>query len=277
MEALVGLDDDGRSLNQFNGVDRIVSAADTELEDGREVALVAVVGLIAAAGAGELARFAIFMTAPSMGPEPAEELLYYGRRDLLYGAVLTEEVHYDLHLSFDANLGRIGPFGILGQRAFDEVGEGGVAVSSHLLEEGALAATELLGGLPCKSMGGFLVFGLQALSLDLLVIVVIDIPTGRFDTGIRRLIDVNFDISFYVDGDISFGCLGLGHYETPVIARLFCRAGRWWAARCGANKIQQIYSKTTAIMLYINLQQITKLKYYKYLLLNCLSCKFRRV
>ena len=51
MEALVGLDDDGRSLNQFNGVDRIVSAADTELEDGREVALVAVVGLIAAAGA----------------------------------------------------------------------------------------------------------------------------------------------------------------------------------------------------------------------------------
>ena len=51
MEALVGLDDDGCGLNQFNGVDRIVSAADTELEDGREVALVAVAGLVAAAGA----------------------------------------------------------------------------------------------------------------------------------------------------------------------------------------------------------------------------------
>jgi|TARA_B110000495_G_scaffold129747_1_gene112910 hypothetical protein len=52
-------------------------------------------------------------------------------------------------------------------------------------------------------MGGFLVFGLQALSLDLLVIVVIEIPAGRFDAGIRRLIDVNFDISLYVDGYIS--------------------------------------------------------------------------
>ena len=90
------------------------------------------------------------------------------------------------------------------------MGEGGVAVSSHLLEEGALAATELLSRLPCESMGGFLVFGLQALSLDLLVIVVIDIPTGRFDAGIRRLKDVYFDISLYVDGDISFGCLGAG-------------------------------------------------------------------
>ena len=225
--------------------------------------LVAVVGLVAAAGAGELACFAIFMTAPAMGPEPAEKLLYYGRRDLLYGAVLTEEAHYDLHLGFDADLGRIGPLGILGQRAFDQVGEGGVAVSSHLLEEGALAATELLSRLPCKSMGGFLVFGLQALSLDLLVIIVIEVPTGRFDAWIRRLIDVNFDISLYVDGYISFGCLGLGHYETPVIARLFGRAGRWWAARCGANKIQQIYSKTTAIVLYINLQQFTRLKYHK--------------
>ena len=82
----VGLDEDGRSLNQFNGVDRIVSAADAELEDGREVALVAVVGLVAAAGAGELAGFTIFMTAPAMRSEPAEELLYYGRRDLLHGA-----------------------------------------------------------------------------------------------------------------------------------------------------------------------------------------------
>ena len=134
MEALIGLDDDGRGLDQFNGVDRIVSAADAELEDGREVALVAVEGLVAAAGAGELARFAIFMTASAMRPEPAEELLYYGRRDLLHGAVLTEEAHYDPHLGFDANLSRIGPLGILGQRAFDEVGEGGVAVSSHLLE-----------------------------------------------------------------------------------------------------------------------------------------------
>ena len=170
METLVSLDDDGRGLNQFYGVDRIIAAADAELEDGREVALVAVVGLVAAAGAGELARFAIHMTAPSMRPEPAEELLYYGRRDLLYGAVLTEEAHYDLHLGFDANLGRIGPLGIFGQRAFDEVGEGGVAVSSHLLEEGALAAIQLLSCLPCESMGGFLVFGLQALSLDLLII-----------------------------------------------------------------------------------------------------------
>ena len=134
MEALIGLDDDGRGLNQFYGVDRIIAAADAELEDGREVALVAVVGLVAAAGAGELARFAIHMTAPSMRPEPVEELLYYGRGDLLHGAVLTEEAHYDLHLGFDADLGRIGPLGILGQRAFDQVGEGGVAVSSHLLE-----------------------------------------------------------------------------------------------------------------------------------------------
>jgi hypothetical protein len=117
-----------------------------------------------------LARFAIFMTASAMRPEPAEELLYYGRRDLLYGAVLTEEAHCDLHLGFDANLGRIGPLGILGQRAFDEVGEGGVAVGSHLLEEGALAATELLSRLPCEAMGGFLVFGLQGLSLDLLIL-----------------------------------------------------------------------------------------------------------
>ena len=45
MEALVGLDDDGRGLNQFKGVDRIIVAADAELEDGREVGLVAVVGL----------------------------------------------------------------------------------------------------------------------------------------------------------------------------------------------------------------------------------------
>ena len=51
VETLVGLDDDGRGLNQFSGVDRIVSAADTELEDGREEALVAVVGLVGAAGA----------------------------------------------------------------------------------------------------------------------------------------------------------------------------------------------------------------------------------
>ena len=51
VETLVGLDDDGRGLNQFYGVDRIVSAADTELEDGREEALVAVVGLVGAAGA----------------------------------------------------------------------------------------------------------------------------------------------------------------------------------------------------------------------------------
>ena len=51
MKALVGLDDDGRGLDQLNGVDRVVSAADAELEDGREVALVAVVGLVAAAGA----------------------------------------------------------------------------------------------------------------------------------------------------------------------------------------------------------------------------------
>ena len=51
VKALVGLDDDGRGLNQFNGVDRIIAAADAELEDGREVALVAVVGLVAAAGA----------------------------------------------------------------------------------------------------------------------------------------------------------------------------------------------------------------------------------
>ncbi len=65
VETLGVLDDDGRGHDQFNGVDRIVSAADAELEDGREVALVAVVGLVAAAGAGELARFAIFMTAPS--------------------------------------------------------------------------------------------------------------------------------------------------------------------------------------------------------------------
>ena len=163
---------------------------------------------IAAAGAGKLARFAIFMTAPAIRPEPAEELLYYGRRNLQHWAVFTEEVHYDLHLGFDANLSRIGPLGILGQRAVDQVGEGGVAVSSHLLEEGALAATELLGGLPCKSMGGFLVFGLQALSLDLLVIVVIDIPTGRFDTGIRRLIDVNFDVSSTLTGIYPLGALG---------------------------------------------------------------------
>ena len=51
VETLVGLDDDGRGLNQFNGVDRFVSAADTKLEDRREVALVAVVGLVGAAGA----------------------------------------------------------------------------------------------------------------------------------------------------------------------------------------------------------------------------------
>ena len=60
METLIGLDNDGRGLDQFNGVDRIVAAADAELEDGREVALVAVVGLVAAAGAGKLPRLAIF-------------------------------------------------------------------------------------------------------------------------------------------------------------------------------------------------------------------------
>ena len=66
MEALIGLDDDGRGLDQLNGVDRIISAADAELEDGREVALVAVVGLVAAAGASELACSAIFL-APING------------------------------------------------------------------------------------------------------------------------------------------------------------------------------------------------------------------
>ena len=140
MKALVGLYDDGRGLDQLYRVDGIIAAADAELEDGREVALVAVVGLIAAAGAGELARFAIFMTAPAMGPEPAEELLYYGRGDLLYGAILTEEAHYDLHLGFDANPGGIGPLGILGEGAFDQVGEGRIAVGSYLMEEGPLAA-----------------------------------------------------------------------------------------------------------------------------------------
>ncbi len=66
VEALVGLDDHGRGLDQFNGVDRIVAATDAELEDGREVALVAVVGFVATVGAGELARFAIFTTVPSI-------------------------------------------------------------------------------------------------------------------------------------------------------------------------------------------------------------------
>ena len=68
VKALVGLDDDGRCLDQFNGVDRIVAAANAELEDGREVALIAVVSLVAAAGAGELAGFAIFVTAPAIRP-----------------------------------------------------------------------------------------------------------------------------------------------------------------------------------------------------------------
>ena len=60
MGALVGIDDDGRGLDQFNGVDSIVPEANGELEDGREVALIAVVGLVAAAGAGKLPRLAIF-------------------------------------------------------------------------------------------------------------------------------------------------------------------------------------------------------------------------
>ena len=48
MKARVGLYDDGWGLDQFDGVDRIVSAADPELEDGKEIAFVAVVGLVAA-------------------------------------------------------------------------------------------------------------------------------------------------------------------------------------------------------------------------------------
>ncbi len=51
MKALVGLNDDGRGLDQLYRVDRIVATADAELEDGREVALVAVVGLVGVAGA----------------------------------------------------------------------------------------------------------------------------------------------------------------------------------------------------------------------------------
>ena len=67
MKALVGLDDDGCGLDQLYRVDGIIAAADAELEDGREIALVAVVGLVAAAGTRELAGLAIFMAATSMG------------------------------------------------------------------------------------------------------------------------------------------------------------------------------------------------------------------
>ena len=68
MKALVGLNDDGCGLDQLYRVDRIVAAADTELEDGREITLVTVVGLVAAAGTGELTRLGIFVAATSMGP-----------------------------------------------------------------------------------------------------------------------------------------------------------------------------------------------------------------
>ena len=48
MKALVGLDNDGRGPDQLYRVDRIIAAADAEFEDGRKVALITVVGLVAA-------------------------------------------------------------------------------------------------------------------------------------------------------------------------------------------------------------------------------------
>ena len=64
------------------------------------------------------------------------------------------------------------------------MGEGGIAVGSYLMEEGPLAAVELLGGLPGETVGGLLVLGLQALAVNLLTIKVIYIPAGGFDAGV---------------------------------------------------------------------------------------------
>ena len=138
------------------------------------------------------------------------------RRDLLHGAILTEEAHYYLHLGFDADLGGIGPLGIFGEGAFDQMGEGGIAVGSYVMEEGTLAAVELLGGLLGEAMGGLLVLGLQAVAVDLLTILVIDVPARGFDAGVRGLIDIDLDFTIDVEGDIAFGGLGLGHDRLPL-------------------------------------------------------------
>ena len=73
------------------------------------------------------------------------------------------------------------------------------------------------------------------------------------------------------------GALGWGITKLPFLHDYSVEPGGCVAARYGANKIQQIYSKTTAIMLYINLQQFTKVKYYKLLILNWMDDKYRWV
>jgi hypothetical protein len=65
-------------------------------------------------------------------------------------------------------------------------------------------------------VGGFLVFGLQALAVDLLTVIVIDVPARGFDGGVRGLVDIDFDFTIVVDGDIAFGGLGLGHDRLPL-------------------------------------------------------------
>ena len=96
------------------------------------------------------------------------------------------------------------------------MGEGGIAVGPYLVEEGALAAVELFGSFPGQPMGRLLVLSLQAVAVDLLTIIVIDIPTRGFDAGVRGLVDIDFDLTIDVDGDIAFGGFGLGHGRPPL-------------------------------------------------------------
>ena len=93
------------------------------------------------------------------------------------------------------------------------MGEGRIAVGPYLVEEGALAAVELFGSFAGQPMGRLLVLSLQAVAVDLLVI---DIPTRGFDAGVRGLVDIDFDLTIDIDGDIAFGGFGLGHGRLPL-------------------------------------------------------------
>ena len=76
------------------------------------------------------------------------------------------------------------------------MGEGRIAVGPYLVEEGALAAVELFGSFPGQPMGRLLGLSLQAVAVDLLTIIVIDIPARGFDTGVRGSFG-SYDHSYY--------------------------------------------------------------------------------
>ena len=74
-------------------------------------------------------------------------------------------------------------------------------------------------------MGRLLVLSLQAVAVDLLTIIVIDIPTRGFDAGVRGLVDIDFDLTIDVDGDIAFGGFWVGPWSAPAVV------GDWWVVK----------------------------------------------